>query len=445
VGSCYNANGDHSVECNVLEQDCGGSFYKSGFMSSYSGCCHCYASCDLTAQTGTDCSYYDDCAPTTTITLLAGYTFASDCTQHALIDLDVQDMDQCFDTTYDYACAKTAYTTGGNSVKGTGFRTVQGFSKDLTGEAMYDVYNGYWGSTTYADDQVVAALDGTADATTGADYSNSAVADLARVEIVMKTTQYQNVWMYSIHELESAITKCEAGSTDDDSGAPHAWDEGWAFYAGSLEGTDGSGSGQLVYALADKRCSNFETCGTSGTASSGTAYVNSALLAKYTSGLAQVQTATVDCAGAESTMNDMMELMTIPLVQGTLKYAYYCDPAGGNSGDKACGEYWAFAASILPQIDSCDSDAATLLKTNSIIGSVVPDGYLAVVEAIQGTYDCLGITCAQVGGLAATTGYYAGLSIDDCEASGGGSSPAAAASVSSLLLLAFGAAVAMLA
>jgi hypothetical protein len=55
-GSCYNANGDHSVACNVAEADCGGSYYKAGFVSSRSGCCHCEASCPMVSA---ECKYYD--------------------------------------------------------------------------------------------------------------------------------------------------------------------------------------------------------------------------------------------------------------------------------------------------------------------------------------------------------------------------------------------------
>ena len=33
---------------------------------------------------------------------------------------------------------------------------------------------------------------------------------------------------YTIHELNAALAKADAGNTDNDSGAPHNWDEGWA-------------------------------------------------------------------------------------------------------------------------------------------------------------------------------------------------------------------------
>ena len=87
--------------------------------------------------------------------------------------------------------------------------------------------------------------------------------------------------MYAVREFEDAIDDCSSCtsacnefSLNGDS--VHAWDEGVAFYTGSLQGTDGAGSGKMVYALADKRCKNFKTCGAAGDATSGTSKVMSA-------------------------------------------------------------------------------------------------------------------------------------------------------------------------
>merc|ERR1719272_2164327 len=92
--------------------------------------------------------------------------------------------------------------------------------------------------------------------------------DVYREECANKGSAYMNSWMYVVHELEDALSDCAKGNVADNDMGVHAWDEGWAFYAGSLEGTDGSGKGALVYALAEKRCQNFGTClqGSSGTA-----------------------------------------------------------------------------------------------------------------------------------------------------------------------------------
>merc|ERR1712216_591570 len=55
-GSCYDMS-THVVTCNVDKDSCPGSWYKPGFVSDRSGCCHCRASC---AQTSDTCPYYDD-------------------------------------------------------------------------------------------------------------------------------------------------------------------------------------------------------------------------------------------------------------------------------------------------------------------------------------------------------------------------------------------------
>ena len=84
--------------------------------------------------------------------------------------------------------------------------------------------------------------------------------------MIKKGTAYMTIWMYVIREMEDALDDCkEACTIEDCNDDPvHAWDEGVAFYTGSLEGSDGSGSGKLAYALADKRCANFKTCGDMG-------------------------------------------------------------------------------------------------------------------------------------------------------------------------------------
>ena len=62
-----------------------------------------------------------------------------------------------------------------------------------------------------------------------------------------------NVWMYAVREFEDAIddctsctSNCNEHSTNSDS--VHAWDEGVAFYTGSLEGTayGGNSNGKLL-------------------------------------------------------------------------------------------------------------------------------------------------------------------------------------------------------
>merc|ERR1719515_212138 len=222
---------------------------------------------------------------------IAGYLPATSVVKHSKIDLDMKEISDAVGNSFDFTQAKFVYQNGGgglctqadidaavdgdsctgkttndakgNSVKGSGaIRTLQGFATSgaakMSTEKWWNVYKNYWGDDNYADTYAMAALDGT-----GATAGKS---NVMRAELVKKGIAYQAVWMYVLHEFEDAIMDCLSGNIFDNEAStvggdsPHAWDEGWAFYAGSLEGTDGSGSGQMIHQLAEKRCADFGTC-----------------------------------------------------------------------------------------------------------------------------------------------------------------------------------------
>ena len=192
---------------------------------------------------------------------------------------------------------------GGNSAKGTGFRTLQGFAqKDLASEELGALGNSYYGSTSYFDDEISAALAGTDNSasTNGGDYS-SAVDD-TRAQVAKKVTAYGAIWIYAIHEFESALVKC-TGASGDTYSAQHAWDEGWAFYAGSTQEVASTSSGNLVYYLAEKRCENYATCA-SGT--SGLATVNENVLTYVNAGLTALADCDTSAAGAATAAPRML-------------------------------------------------------------------------------------------------------------------------------------------
>merc|ERR1719252_424965 len=91
--------------------------------------------------------------------------------------------------------------------------------------------------------------------------------------------------MYVIREMEDAVADCQNGCIKCNDDPVHAWDEAVAFYSGSLEGADGSGSGKMLHALADKRCKNYNTC----TAKDGGSHVNEALFELFEKGKSRLQ------------------------------------------------------------------------------------------------------------------------------------------------------------
>ncbi|CBN78873.1 probable high CO2 inducible periplasmic protein [Ectocarpus siliculosus] len=357
----------------------------------------------LAAVTRAAVASYDD---------IAGYTPVSDVVEHSELDLDMQELEEGADLQTDagFAAAYTAYSVGGNSEKTDSIRTIQGFStgaqEKLSGEKWFDVYEAYWGSTDYADQFTSGACNGTEQ------FDDASVE--TRAEGCVKGAQYQNVWMYVIHELEDAIEDCDIGNLNANDGGPHAWDEGWGFYAGSLEGTEGTGDGVMLYALAEKRCENFATCTADddGSDITGTAQVNSDMLELYKEG--QVYLLDGDCGAAGDVKDKIIDLMGVPLVQGMLRYFYNADPEAGDGGDKAAAELWAFSAAMLPRINECDEEVATLVRANTDIASAdapMSEGYVFLKEQLESVYSCMGISCSQVGGLVIgeSTTYYDGF------------------------------------
>ena len=411
VGNCESGYWFAGSDCNEANATCYSTYNSYGRYCIEGG----------TSASGNTYAALDGCCSFTHEDI-AGYYPNSDVGDHEMIDVDVAAMSTWLDD-YNFSKAYLEYSQGGGSLKSYSgswgnwvyvYRTVQGFSKDLSGEAMYDIYNAYWGSTTYADDFVSAALMGTTDPGSNVDFGS--LIDDARVQLAMKGAAYQNVWMYVLHELEAAIEDCDAGVPDDDDHVDvadctgcHAWDEGWAFWAGSHQ-SEGSTDGYLVYTLAEKRCTNFGTCGADGTSKDSAdrpSYVNRELLSQYNSGLTNLQAGS--CSLAQANLDAIAVLMTIPLIQGTLRYAYKCDPAALNEGDEACAEAYAFAAALLPQISNCDAAAATTVKSNMIPGANIPDGFAAVKAAVESTYRCMGIQCSDIGGLYDGDSYYSGM------------------------------------
>merc|ERR1712193_491462 len=267
-----------------------------------------------------------------------------------------------------------------------------------TGQEYFDVHKAYYGAGDYAHQRVMAGLEKTGIC--------SACDDAAQIEIAKKTSAYMNVWMYVIREFEDAVDDCKAGCIDCNDDPVHAWDEGVAFYTGSLEGTDGSGSGKMLHALADKRCKNYLTC----SAENGGSYVNAALFELFEKGKVALQQG--KCTDIAPLKKKIVELMSVPLVQGSLRYAYKVAKLQG--GSKEFAEGAAFSAAILPRIHACDAKAAKVISDtmNMEIDKsawVSADTYPAVKKAFESTYACLGITCAHVGGLILDgTEYYEG-------------------------------------
>merc|ERR1712028_77267 len=281
------------------------------------------------------------------------------------------------------------------------YRNMQGFStaakSKMIGQVYYQAYRAYWGVDDYANQFVLAALG-------GVDVTNYAVAGKSpayRNEVAKKGSVYWNVWMYVVREMEDAIDDCSQGCVNCNDDPVHAWDEAVAFYTGSLET-------KLLYALADKRCKNFGTCTNDqdNDKTSGSSAINGLVFEQFTLGQAKLLSG--DCISVQAIKDQIVDYMSVPLVQGALRYAYKVDKLSG--GDKEKAEMVAFTGAILPRVAACSVTDAATIRSNMFIDGTMSSEFSAVKLAFENNYACMGITCAQIGGLMLNDGYYDGAS-----------------------------------
>lgn len=335
----------------------------------------------------------------------------------------------------------------------TKYRTLQGFSTGANAkmsdqvffqdfEVYYRTQVSQYGSDegAYGDMHVLQALK-TPTAAQPDDKFYGLTSNDSREEAAAKAAAYLNVWMYVVREMEDAVDDCDASNLARNDDYVQAWDEAVAFYVGSLEGDDGTGSGNLLYALADKRCLEFGTCDDDD---SKTSHVNEEVMELFDTGKAQMLSG--ECSGLIGTKDSIVEHMTVPLVQGTLRYMYKLSYLSG--GDKELAEGHTFAAAILPRLAICDPDAATLLAKNLLVNGstlagsmydqpwVMADGFATLKAELEENYACLGFTCDDIGGLLQTDGsYYSGAEPCDSGDSSSGLSAGAIAGIVICVLL----------
>ena len=210
--------------------------------------------------------------------------------------------------------------------------------------------------------------------------------------------------MFVVRKFEEGIDDCVAGCLYCNEHGAHAWDEGVALYAGSLVGTDGRGGGgasswvggELLFTLANEQCSYFRTCTTGGNSN-----VNVELLALFTDAQGTITGDRGDwnlsgCSTVRSHLWRIVDLMTVPLMQGALRSAYLLahlsasDQARRGRGLRGGGAPAAVAVRTPTLRAAC---------TRTCAWSASAVDFEAVKLAFESQLDCLNVTCTDIGGL----------------------------------------------
>lgn len=280
----------------------------------------------------------------------------------------------------DFTGAEAIYRDGLNSVKGDGsVRTIGGFaSRDDRNPALQD----YYGTPTPLDEFVTTALQGTGDF--------EGESDAVRRQGIQKGVQNQVMVAWTIHELGSALSKAADGNFDAAGGAPHNWDEAWAFYHGADGGCGPFGTG-------NKRAGNFGTVAADGE----TAQANEAILAAMIEGRDALLAE--DAAGAQAAADEINRNVFIIYSQATVRYASLM--TGDLAEDDADAarihqaEGYAFWRVIEAIADANGADTGAINAILGLTNDPRSDAEPLVRDALQPAWDALGIAADDIGEL----------------------------------------------
>jgi hypothetical protein len=132
---------------------------------------------------------------------------------------------------------------------------------------------------------------------------------------------------------------------------------------------------------------------------SGTSFVNLEILKLFQDGQQMILSG--QCHYARLFKEDIVTLMAVPLIQGTLYAAHARTQAVPDSAEaqKWEAEGAGFVAGVLPLVHACSVADAAVIHDNMKAGNGGKPDFAAVKDAFERQYQCLGIQCSDVGGI----------------------------------------------
>jgi len=309
-------------------------------------------------------------------TELAGYQLSSSVGKAAYYDRDLLRMRNLMSMDA-LAASKDTYQLGFNAERSLADLSLN--SHDIMKDEEY--YNVYLSSFKHIGTQDEDEDDGQFDDRPIEEYANTVVEDLYDLNkegIETEAAMVMNVWMIVAHHLQEGARLCESGSQGD---IVQQLDLAASFWIGSGQATGDNDDGRLLYHLTEN--AGFRFGKDSG--NSVESDTNNRILAFM------VQLKGLSCPSDyptfRSTVNSIISLMNVPLVQNLIHYM------AGNKQEKL--ELYALA--ITPQVAVCDPTEYEYFLEQLVLSSFSVNKFDDIVSRLQSVYPCLGITCSDVG------------------------------------------------
>jgi hypothetical protein len=222
-----------------------------------------------------------------------------------------------------------------------------------------------------------------------------------RSEAIRKGSAFLVVWMEFVRLLHEAVAFCEDGKHSD---AARSVDKAVVFYAGS-QVKEKNNPGVLLFGLAEAHADATKPVAHKVNPNVTGANVNVQVFNELKAIKEAVTEESKACRAADKSRKEIVNWMKIPLVQGVVFYAYQREKGVPVTDDKneqmkyeqlqANGA--TFAATLLPWIHVCDESAAETIHANMQMGAATK--FQDVNTALIQTYDCMNVSCVEVGGV----------------------------------------------
>ncbi|CAJ1967662.1 unnamed protein product [Cylindrotheca closterium] len=279
-------------------------------------------------------------------------------------------------------------------------QSIQSMSMTISGAGTLGyprigTFASYYGTNRYANEFIQAAFD---KADTQFDSGNAEFTKWTQFgtkSFITVATLTMSSWMHIIIKMQDAVEVCKSLPQGQKSVQEvPLWDNAVATYRG-MGGAAGGTMGQLWY-LADNYCQKFGTCQDGPGGSQGIAKANSKLYAHFNAGKQDLLDG--NCDLAESSLDAAATTMTIPIIQGLLYHAYELD-LFQEQREIVQGEAAAFLHSLLPLVHACSGGNAVMIYNEIKVGNGKTASFEAIKTSLEGTYECLGVSCEDIGGI----------------------------------------------
>ncbi|GKY91601.1 hypothetical protein MPSEU_000132000 [Mayamaea pseudoterrestris] len=328
------------------------------------------------------------CAKSEETFAIAGYKAATDITNFAKIDLDIQELDILMRMEA-YEAAEQLYEYGKHvELETSSDRTALSLqslatSMDRSRVPQFESFKRYnQGDSSYADTVVRFAF-----------MANNGLEAEERRTLLTGIASFMVLYMGALMGVQEAVEACIDGNSEK---AGAAWDKAASWIIGSMEGTSEAGSteGRLLWALSKQQCEEFDTCSHQVR---GSSEFNDMIVLQLFTGRGAALTES--CNDLQESASRVAFLLPVPLIQGAISTALLLQKTSGARQQQLLAQAYVYSQAVLPLIHDVDEEAANTIADSFdlISGKALPQGAAVVIAAYSSVLSGMGIDCSAIG------------------------------------------------